>query len=216
MELPDTEHLILGMSPFNPHFSVNWLVTALRWGAERFSTVDVLHPGSAAVSLLPATGTPGGRARRKVRQQCNKDLRTVSTAVCKSGVRLGRGEPTLLSEHIGDRWYAGQRVQVEAEYHQNPNFRSTCLAMSEAAANSRLKVTDSSLRPDLDIAVSYVIDELPAYTHTAKLFGYSSAALSYPAPWPVGDCIRAGETSLTIDPDSHFFVLDPTSELNHA
>lgn len=39
------EHLIVGVSPFNPRFTPEWLSSAFQWGAERFSTVDVLHPG---------------------------------------------------------------------------------------------------------------------------------------------------------------------------
>ncbi|PKF68553.1 hypothetical protein CXB45_06570 [Corynebacterium mastitidis] len=90
MDHPSTDHLIIGISPFNPRFSFDWLTSALRWGATHFSTVDILHPGIAAASLLTATGTPIGRALRKARQQCNKDLRNVMAASNKTGVNLGK------------------------------------------------------------------------------------------------------------------------------
>lgn len=216
MEIPNTDHLIIGMSPFNPHFSLDWLINAFQWGADHFMTVDVLHPRTIAKSLLTATGTPEGRALRRARQQCNKNLRTVTAAVEQSGVVLGRTSPLHISDHIAEPDYARRRNQVADEYLRNTEFRRRCLAMSSAATQSRLRAIGSSTAPDLGAAVEYVLDELPAYTHCADLFHYPSAALSYPASWPVGDYIRAGETSLDTDPNSHLFVLDPEPEARHV
>jgi tRNA-dependent cyclodipeptide synthase len=216
MDIPDTDHLIIGMSPFNPHFSLDWIISAFRSGADHFATVDVLHPGAIATSLLTATGTPEGRALRRARQQCSKKLRTVAAAVEQSGVVLGRTSPLLNSDHIVEPNYAGRREQVADEYLRNTEFRCRCLAMSSAATQSRLRAIGSSTPPDPGTAVDYVLDELPAYTHRADLFHYPSAALSYPAPWPAGEDIRAGETSLDTDPNSHFFVLDPEPEAHHV
>jgi tRNA-dependent cyclodipeptide synthase len=119
MDIPDTDHLIIGMSPFNPHFSLGWIISAFRWGADHFATVDVLHPGAIATSLLTATGTPEGRALRRARQQCSKKLRTVAAAVEQSGVVLGRTSPLLISDHIVEPNYAGRREQVADEYLRN-------------------------------------------------------------------------------------------------
>lgn len=216
MKIPDTDHLIVGVSPFNPHFSVGWLTSAFRWGAEHFATVDVLHPGSLAVSLLIATGTPEGRARRKVRQQCNRDMRTIATAMDHSGVKLGLGSPLLISDHKDDPQYELLRDSVNNEYLNNTEFRRCCLEMSSAATESRRRAVGAQSSADLGIAVSYVLDELPAYTHCASLFNYPSAALSYPSPWSVGEFINAGLTNLETDPHSHFFVFDPEPEVSYA
>lgn len=216
MTLPDTDHLIVGMSPFNPHFSVDWLTNVFMWSADHFATVDVLHPGSIAVSLLTATGTPDGRARRKVRQQCNRDMRTIAAALDRAGVPLGLGSPLLISDHINDPQYRFLRDLVADEYLGNAEFRSRCLDMSAAATESRLRAVGAPPGADLGVAVTYVLDELPAYTHCADLFNYPSAALTYPSPWPVGEYINAGMTALDTDPNSQFFVFDPEPEASYA
>lgn len=134
----------------------------------------------------------------------------------QSGVVLGRTSPLLISDHIVEPNYAGRREQVADEYPCNTEFRRRCLAMSSAATQSSIRAIDSSTPPDPGIAVDYVLDELPAYTHFADLFHYPSVALSYPAPWLAGEYIRAGETSLDTDPNNHFFVLDPKPEAHHV
>ncbi|KQB83278.1 tRNA-dependent cyclodipeptide synthase [Corynebacterium oculi] len=216
MEYPNTDHLIIGMSPFNPRFSTDWLANALRWGSSRFRTVDVLHPGTAAASLLTATGTPAGRALRKARQQCNRDLRTIAEASARAGVTLGRNTPVLISDYLTDTGYTRLRERVITEYDRNPRFRNVCRDMSAKAAQSRLRAKGSSLSPNIDTAVTYIFDEIPAYTHSAQLFRYPSAALSYPKPWPVGDFLQSHPTSLRLDPHSHFFVLDFSLETHHV
>lgn len=216
MEYPQTDHLIIGISPFNPHFSLNWITQALLWGSAHFTTVDILHPGTTAVSLLTATGTPKGRALRKTRQQCNRDLRNISEASNRSGVKLGKKKPILISDHLPNKDYTKLRSQIICEYQKNPEFNSICRAMSTEATLSRLQAKGSSAPPDIDKAVTYIFDELPAYTHTAPLFEYPSAALSYPKHWPIGDFIRSHPTSLELDPHSHFFKLDFPLESHHV
>ncbi|MCF4007600.1 tRNA-dependent cyclodipeptide synthase [Corynebacterium uropygiale] len=216
MMIPSTDHLIVGMSPFNPRFSASWLAALFRWGAESFTTVDVLHPGEIAASLLIATGTPEGRARRKARQQCNKDVRTVHAAEALSGVSLSRGAPVLISDLIENPDYQHRRTAALREYENNPSFQSACLSMSEAACRSRQRVRGAHDAVNLSRAVSYVIDEIPAYTHCAEFFGYPSAALCYPKNWLVGDMMRSGRTSLEIDPHSSFLVFNPEREDNHV
>lgn len=214
--IPSTGHLIVGMSPFNPRFSASWLAAMFRRGAENFTTVDVLHPGDIAVSLPVATGTPEGRARRKSRQQCNRDARTVHAAEELSGVSLNRGAPLLISDLIQNPDYRHRRRTALEEYETNPSFQSACLSMSDAACRSRQRIRGAQGAVNTSLAVSYVIDEIPAYTHCAELFGYPSAALCYPKNWPVGDMMRSGRTSLEIDPHSSFFVFDPERDDDHA
>lgn len=216
MDHPSTDHLIIGISPFNPHFSFNWLTNALHWGATHFHTVDILHPGTAAASLLTATGTPAGRALRKARQQCNKDLRNVMAASHKTGINLGKKKPILISDHLGDEQYLLLRERAVLEYKNNPEFQAICQKMSAKAALSRLQAKGSTASPDITKAVTYVFDEIPAYTHSAKIFNYPSTTLSYPSPWPVGDFIESHPTSLKRDPNSHFSVLDFPMEETHV
>lgn len=207
------EHLIVGVSPFNPRFTPEWLSSAFQWGAERFSTVDVLHPGEISMSLLTSTGTPLGRAKRKVRQQCNRDMRNVEHALEISGIKLGRGKPVLISDYLQTQSYQCRRRSVIAEFQNNQLFQDACRAMSRAACQSRLRVTNVNIEPDIETAVKYIFDELPAYTHCSDLFEYETAALGYPTEWPIGKLIESGLTSLGRDPNNSFIVIDFEKEL---
>lgn len=216
MFTPSSPHLVLGFSPFNPIFTHDWLCETLYWANRYFATIDIVHPGSLAMRLLVASGTPRGRAERKSRQQSNRDLRSIVAALQTTGVQLDHGKPIILSEEMRHPWYQDLLGAVAAEYSKNSTFRGICRGVSAKALASRMKATDPNRSADLDVAVRYVIEETPAFTHCPQLVGYDTATLAYPGSWAVGECIQDNQTSLTHDPGSYYFNLRTLEGVNHV
>lgn len=140
----------------------------------------------------------------------------MKAATEKANVKLGKERPILISDHLNDDEYIQIREGAVKEYQTNPEFQEVCQTMSTKSTESRLRAKGSSFPPDIDKAVTYVLDKLPAYTHSAQVFEYPSATLSYPTSWPVGEFLESHPTTLTPDPNSHFIVLDFPLESAHA
>jgi cyclo(L-leucyl-L-leucyl) synthase len=205
-------HLLVGISPFNSRFSDDYVHRLLRWALQSFENVDVLLAGEEASLLLEAIGTPVGKAARKARKAIDRNRRSVHTALDSIATPQSRRVSVhTFSDHRHTATHQSLRSAIDSAYRFHEGFRSACLEMSRAAITGRahgiglklLGVTDAMC----EVAVRYVLAELPYFLSGASLIGVEETLLAYHRPWPLGREILAGEYPIRMSEEQGYLLI---------
>ena len=110
-------------------------------------------------------------------------------------------------------------MRAEAEHIFKRNcFRNACLEMSHAAILGRARGTnidiDQISNDMLNIAVEYVIAELPFFIGGAEILGTQEAVLIYHKPWELGEQIVRNDFSIRMKPNQGYLMVQEMENLS--
>ena len=187
-------HVVMGVSPNNSYFRVPRLTELLGWLCGTFARVDVVIPDSALVHTHLALGYGPDRARKKARDETSV-LRSRVQRAWKAAGGLGKGHQVhLMSTLLGRPAYQRLLGQVRETLATGGELRATCLAMSRQVLSARLRETPTQAQ--LELAVDYLVAELPFFLDSAAIFGTTSSLCFYHRPVPLADLVFSGRTAL--------------------
>ncbi|WP_457982675.1 tRNA-dependent cyclodipeptide synthase [Bacillus paralicheniformis] len=207
-------HVLIGISPFNSRFSEDYIHRLISWAVREFQHVSVLLAGKEAANLLEALGTPNGKAERKVRKEVSRNRRFAEKALEAHG-----GNPEAIhtfSDFANQTAYQRLRMEVEDAFFDQPHFRKACLEMSHAAILGRAR----GIRMDvqevsaamLELAVEYVIAELPFFIAAPDILGVEETLLAYHRPWKLGEQISRHEFAVKMRPNQGYLMVSEADE----
>jgi cyclo(L-tyrosyl-L-tyrosyl) synthase len=208
-----SDHVLVGLSPQNGRYKPEYIRQLISWLHPRFRSIDVVIPGfEAAYTLVAAGQRPAQavqRARRAYRQLRNPAVQTLSDL----GVSDAPQHVMSWTRLNANAAYRAALARSRTAYLTDPTIRRACREMTaEVVGNhaDRHPVTAA----DIDVAVRYVIAEIPLLTHGPSLFGVDGSVFVYHRATPLVAAIAAGDSILTVEPGQAWAVVDHR-ESNH-
>lgn len=210
--LTNGTHALIGVSPFNSRFSLDYLRSLFSWAQHTFVRFDVLLAGADASLQLEALGTPAGKARYKARGAVRRNRRDVTDTLSDLGL-TSAVDVHAVDDFVDSTAYRRWRDQVTKVFAESDPFRTACLEMSrKAIAGRQRSVTGSCASVDdkqAQMAVGYVLAELPFFVATPDLLDVPASVLVYHRPWELGEKIFRREVPLTLHPDQGYLTVSP-------
>ncbi|MFB9615468.1 tRNA-dependent cyclodipeptide synthase [Kutzneria kofuensis] len=207
------DHVLVGLSPQNGRYKPEYIRQLIWWLHPRFRSIDVVIPGFEAAYTLVAAGHPPAqavhRARRAYRQLRNPAVR----ALADLGVPDPAGHVTSWTKLHANAAYRASLIRSRKAYLTDPHIRRVCREMTaEVVGNAagRRPATPA----DIDIAVRYVIAEIPLLTDGPSVFGADRSVFVYHRATPLVTAIAAGNSILTAAPGQAWAVASH-QENNH-
>ncbi|QUQ65926.1 tRNA-dependent cyclodipeptide synthase [Kutzneria sp. CA-103260] len=207
------DHVLVGLSPQNGRYKPEYIRNLISWLHPRFRSIDVVIPGFEAAYTLVAAGHPPAqavhRARRAYRQLRNPAVQALADLGVPDAARHVMSWTRLHADHA----YRAALNRSRIAYMTDPGIRRACREMTaEVVANSAAGhlVTDR----DIDIAVRYVIAEIPLLTDGPSLFGTNGSVFVYHRATPLVAEIARSDSILSAQPGQAWAVVEQ-KEQNH-
>ncbi|AWM19356.1 tRNA-dependent cyclodipeptide synthase [Bacillus inaquosorum] len=208
-------HVLVGISPFNSRFSEDYIYRLIGWATAEFKSVSVLLAGHEAANLLEALGTPRGKAERKVRKEVSRNRRFAERALAAHGGDLKAIH--TFSDFTENKAYQLMRQEVEHAFFEQPHFRHACLDMSREAMIGRARgiglMMEEVSEDMLNLAVEYVIAELPFFIGAPDILEVEETLLAYHRPWKLGEKISNHEFSIRMRPNQGYLIVQETAQM---
>ncbi|WP_269671609.1 tRNA-dependent cyclodipeptide synthase [Streptomyces pactum] len=225
--LRDADHLLIGVSPGNGYFGIPTLTRMFRWAHATFQRVDVIVPDRSLASNYRAQGYPDRAAHKKARTEVSCVRRRIRRAFERSGIPEEDQHTHLLSDLVHSDAYQRLHLRVRDALTTDEHTRAVCREVSAravpmAAAGSGTagepgtaagSGEDGGARPGgassdaADLALEYLIDELPFFMDTPSILGVSSSLVSYHAPVGFADLLYTGAGPLHAAANQGFILL---------
>ncbi|WP_043727038.1 tRNA-dependent cyclodipeptide synthase [Kutzneria sp. 744] len=205
------DHVLVGLSPQNGRYKPEYIRNLIFWLQPRFRSIDVVIPGFEAAYTLVAAGHPPAqavhRARRAYRQLRNPAVR----ALADLGVPDPSRHVTSWTRLHADAAYRASLIRSRKAYLTDPRIRRACREMTaEVVGNAAdgQPVTQC----DIDIAVRYVIAEIPLLTDGPDVFGADRSVFVYHRATPLVAAIADSGSILTAAPGQTWAIVSQEEE----
>lgn len=173
------DHAVIGVSPFNSHFSEERLTSLFTWAHQTFRAFHVFVPDEATRYTLEAAGYSEGKARRKARRQANYLLNKMERAL--KATSPGLGLSLVLTNGILERnkRYKALLARVELKFAVNTEFRRQCLDYTRWVLENQVEDPDQLDEAALMHGVRYFLEEMPLFMDSASIVGVRSSVFCY-------------------------------------
>ena len=173
------EHVLLGISPFNSYFSEEMIGHWIQWAERSFASFNIFLPDTLPIHTFMALGYSQEKAQSKARRQAaylkNKVIRALSNR------RLTDINPKDLIIDMGflekNEAYNLLKDNCYRLYNKNPNFKKECDQCTEWVLNGH--TTNALHSVNRNIAVQYILDEMPLFMDTPSILNTTSSLFSY-------------------------------------
>ncbi|MCW8175243.1 tRNA-dependent cyclodipeptide synthase [Verminephrobacter aporrectodeae subsp. tuberculatae] len=210
------QHILVGVSPFNPKFSVSYIASLIQWAFRHFTTVDVLLPCEEnAARLIEATGSTPKKAQKKTKREIQRHLRTLDFLAeqCSGAGRKFR--VIQFSDFATNEFYKKSKAEVITAFNDCSEFRFSCMEMSRKAICGRLRGVGGDIQDISEkrifTALPYIFAEIPFYINTPLLLGVSHSVLAYHRPWFIGTGLFAGHFPLRVHKNQAYGIVTAKS-----
>lgn len=207
------DHVLVGLSPQNGRYKPDYIRDLIFWLRPRFRHIDVVIPGFEAAYTLVAAGHPPAQAVHRARRAYRQLRNPAVQALAELGIPDAAGHVMSWTRLHANAAYRAALTRSRIAYMNDPNIRRACREMTAEvvgnAANGR-EVTAG----DIDIAVRYVIAEIPLFTDAPSLFDVTGSIFVYHRPTPLVTEIAGGDSILVAAPGQGWAVVDQR-ETNH-
>lgn len=206
------QHVLFGISPFNSKFNESYINEMLLWGFNNYINVDVLHPYEEARYLLMGCGDDEGKAKKKSRKEYCRVERVIDNYLLTTGSSLFSKKIIKFHDFYNNSTYKSILEKVRRNYHEDEGFHYVCLEQSRKAIMQRKRSVNNHAEItqfDLDIAVEYIIRELPFILSPSLLLSVdNNIHISYYCTWPVLDYLNNKSFHLLSCFNTRVFVRD--------
>jgi len=175
-------HVVLGISPFNSHFSEERISALIHWAQSEFGAFHLYIPDEPSRFTLEAVGYSPDRARKKARRQARWLFNKVRRALQSNGFPEPAFDSLVLrSENLaGNEAYRDLLGQAETQLWSKVWFREGCLKTSNwVLSNLVADETDASCPDRLTLAARYFQAELPLFMNSAAITGMPRSVFAY-------------------------------------
>lgn len=179
--LQDKEHALIGISPFNSYYSEKRIADLIKWGMNNFKDFHLFVPDTLPIFNFLSLGYSEGKAKSKSKHQWNYLKSKISKAFMANGfgeypaskvITINDTEP-LSNNEI----YKDIHEKCLYRYRNDQAFKEKCLKASESIFSNPLDPTKNNI--NFEIAVQYILGELPIALDTPKILGVKSSLFIY-------------------------------------
>lgn len=172
-------HAVIGVSPFNSHFSEERLRALFAWAQRNFDDFHVFVPDEVTRYTLEAAGYTEQTARKKARRQARTLLNRIGRALASSCGATDMSRVLTNAVLDDNSAYRSLRDDVESRFNQDADFRRQCLECSRWVLESQIKDTEKIDERALLHAVKYFLSEMPLFMDSAAIAGRTSSVFCY-------------------------------------
>ncbi|MFJ8916500.1 tRNA-dependent cyclodipeptide synthase [Amycolatopsis sp. NPDC102389] len=206
--LARAEHVCLGVSPFNSHFTVERIADLARWAMSAFRGFHFFVPDGPSAFTLEALGYDSVRAAQKAQRQGNYTRNKIIRAL--EQVYPGDARTLILDAAVleTDPAYLGLLSEAHQRFASDSEFAEQCLGATGWVLDRRLPEGRHPSRDQLRSAVRYFLAELPMFVGTVAVAGVESSVFAYHQRVAFLERLYRGELSWRPMPGQGFVVLE--------
>lgn len=177
--LEKKEHALIGISLFNSYYSEERIADLIGWAMKKFKDFHLCVPDILPIFNFLSLGYSEAKAKSKTREQWNRLRNKISRAFVTNGFHE---YPTYKVITISDLTsnntiYQEIHRKCKFKYENDLKFKEECQKASEAIFGSSFNHENEQKK--LDIAVQYLLGELPLYFDTPRILGTESSLVIY-------------------------------------
>ncbi|MGP3921065.1 tRNA-dependent cyclodipeptide synthase [Nonomuraea sp. 10N515B] len=209
--LAERAHACLGISPFNGYFTTERITQLTAWALRTFSNVHLFVPDVPAAATLQALGYSPQRAATKARRQASY----LSNKICRALASLGVPDPSgrildwaALSQNTRYRELLNATYEL---FKSDDEFADVCVEATGWVLHGRLEPEQITARR-LEIAVDYLLAELPLFLDTAAIVGQPGSVFCYHTSTGFLERLYARELPVKPADGQGFAVVAPTAD----
>lgn len=208
------DHVLVGLSPMNGRYTPEYIRKLIYWLQPRFRSIDVVLPGFEAAYTLVAAGQPPAQAVRQARRAYRQVRNPAARALADLGVPDAARHVTSWTRLHANATYRAALIRSRRACLTDSRIRRACREMTEQVVRGAAGGREIAAA-DIDIAMRYVIAEIPLFTHGPSLFGVTDSVFVYHRPTPLVAAIASGDCILTAEPGQSWAVVTD-EENNHG
>jgi cyclo(L-tyrosyl-L-tyrosyl) synthase len=208
------DHVLVGLSPMNGRYTPEYIRKLIYWLQPRFRSIDVILPGFEAAYTLVAAGQPPAQAVRRARRAYRQVRNPAVRALADLGVPDAARHVTSWTRLHANATYRAALIRSRRACLTDSRIRRACREMTEQVVRGAAGGREIAAA-DIDIAMRYVIAEIPLFTHGPSLFGATDSVFVYHRPTPLVAAIASGDCILTAEPGQSWAVVTD-EENNHG
>jgi tRNA-dependent cyclodipeptide synthase len=194
--IESAEHAVVGVSPGNSRYSPGYLRELLGWLYPRFRRIDVVMPGYEAAYTLVATGCPPADAVRRTRRACGALRNAAQGTLAELGASGAEDRVQTWTRLQARQAYRDSLVRAQAAYENSPSLRAACRSMTAEVLTQAAGRPVTADAAQVDLAVRYVIAEIPLVVDGPGVFGADRTVLVYHRAMGLVSAIRGGGCGL--------------------
>lgn len=166
------EHAVVGVSPFVSYFTEKNIINVIKYTASNFEKFNVFIPDTLPIYNFLSIGYSFEEAKSKTKRQFNY----LRNKVFKSFQYLGYdfnyiGNSLIVMDDLfNNKYYINLIDKFFNLYNINEEFKNECDQFS-------LDVLSGS--HDINIAVKYLLYEMPLFMNSPEIFGVKSSTFIY-------------------------------------
>lgn len=170
-------YAILGVSPFNSHFTETAITDLVAWASAGFAGFTLFIPDEPTVFSLMALGYSAKDARKKSRRQCSYLRNKCLKALHANGVPDDPARVTLHENLMGNERYRAKLCYVLEMYRSSTTFANACDAFGRDFLANKVALPDQQ---SVALASQYFLHELPVFIYGNHIFDVNRAVFVYP------------------------------------
>jgi cyclo(L-tyrosyl-L-tyrosyl) synthase len=206
------DHVLVGLSPQNGRYKPEYIRRLIFWLRPRFRSIDVVIPGFEAAYTLVAAGHEPTQAVRRARRAYRQLHNPAVQALADLGVPDANRHVMSWTRLHANAAYRAALARSRMAYLTDPRIRRACRAMTaEVVGNAAGRPVTPG---DIDMAVRYVIAEIPLLTAGPSVFDATGSVFVYHRATPLVTEIASGGSILTAEPGQGWAVVEHR-ETNH-
>lgn len=173
------EHVLLGISPFNSYFSEEMIGDWIQWAHTTFSSFHVFIPDTLPIYTFLALGYDELNAKKKAKKQAAYLKNKVARALVQRQLdHIDTNKLIIDMDYLeNNQAYLELKKACYALYNKNPEFQKECDQCTGWVLNGHA-VKDSH-RANNNIAVQYILNEMPLFMDTPSILNTPSSLFSY-------------------------------------
>ena len=176
-----SEHVLIGISPFNSYFSDKRMTLIFSWAFKHFNNVNLFIPDKISAYTLQAVGYDEKKAQQKTKRQDRYLRHKAVRALMSLGFSEKESDAKIiyLSDVLNNQNYIEAYKLCVERYENDNEFYENCLSTSKWVLDGKVKNDNPITEESLRIASKYFLAELPLYINTPGILGVKESLFVY-------------------------------------
>ena len=174
------EHILLGISPFNSYFSEEMIGHWIRWAHRTFSSFNIFVPDTLPIYTFLALGYDEAKSKNKAKRQASYLKNKIFRALSKENFSEEESTNLLIDMDFlqKNESYNYLKERCYKLYSENIEFQNECDKSTGWVLNGQT-IKDINRASNQNIAVRYILDEMPLFMNTPSILNIPSSLFSY-------------------------------------
>jgi cyclo(L-tyrosyl-L-tyrosyl) synthase len=173
------EHVLLGISPFNSYFSEEMISHWISWAYETFSSFNIFIPDTLPIYTFLALGYDELKAKNKAKKQAAYLKNKIARALLQCRVKNIDHHNCIIDMAYleNNPIYQDLKNRCYTLYEEDLEFQRECDQSTGWVLNNH-PIKDHLLA-NTNIAVQYILKEMPLFMNTPLILNKESSLFSY-------------------------------------